>query len=500
VLEDPPTVTLSALLADPRLGLELVTPESRGGAALPARDPARAAVSWVHATELEDPAPWLSGGELLLTTGAWGLDRAGDFAAAVAGAGVTAVGWAFLGDERTIPGAMVDACTEHGLPLLFVPPETPFIAVERAFADLQHDARDAALRTSVDRNERLVTALSTGRRAKSRLLTLLAAELGREARITAPGATAAGLTTAAGDSAASPRSGKAGGSAASPHSGEAGGAAGVRPSGRAWPLAEGFVLEVEDGADGAVVEQVVPFLRFAIERERDAVRAERRLAAELVDVALAGQTAFAGARIKAYGLDPRAPLVGVAVEGATVERVERALRGQDGVVAPYEGAVVAIVQAREVEGAALHHALGGAAVGIGATADDVEGLRSSLIGAREAAQLAARLTRGWARQDEIGSHTLLMALQDETVLATFATNVLGPIVAHDARHGTELLPTLDAFLTSGGQWQATADALSMHVNTLRARITRCEQLSGRPIKDMANRVDLFIALRALPRA
>src|SRR5215213_2496352 len=28
-----------------------------------------AAVRWVHISELEDPTPWLSGGELLLTTG-----------------------------------------------------------------------------------------------------------------------------------------------------------------------------------------------------------------------------------------------------------------------------------------------------------------------------------------------------------------------------------------------------------------------------------------------
>ena len=27
------------------------------------------AVRWVHISELEDPTPWLSGGELLLTTG-----------------------------------------------------------------------------------------------------------------------------------------------------------------------------------------------------------------------------------------------------------------------------------------------------------------------------------------------------------------------------------------------------------------------------------------------
>jgi hypothetical protein len=459
-------VTLGDLLGEGSLGLELV---GASGAAVAAR-----VVSWVHATELEDPAPWLSGGELLLTTGAWGVARADAFAGAVAGAGAAAVAWGFLGDERKVPAEVVAACAARGLPLLFVPPETPFIAVERAFADLQHERRAAALRASVERDERLVAALSAGARARSRLMRELAREVRGAGRIVAPGGAAPAVLVPGREPAPM----------------------------RAWPLAEGFVLEVEvrDEAAAAVVEQVVPFLRFAIERERDVIRAERRLAAELVDVTLAGQTAFASARIKAYGLDPRGPLVGVAVEGATVETSERVLRRQDGVVAVWEGGVVAIVQVAEVDGAALHEALGGgSAVGVGATAAGVQELRASLIGAREAAALARRLTRGWARQDEIGSHTLLLALQDAAVLETFSTNVLGPIIEHDRAHGTELLATLDAFLGSGGQWQATADALSMHVNTLRARIARCEALSGRPIKDMANRVDLYIALRALPR-
>ena len=36
---------------------------------------AGAPIRWVHVSELEDPAPWLSGGELLLSTGMQLLDE-----------------------------------------------------------------------------------------------------------------------------------------------------------------------------------------------------------------------------------------------------------------------------------------------------------------------------------------------------------------------------------------------------------------------------------------
>ncbi|WP_083877963.1 PucR family transcriptional regulator ligand-binding domain-containing protein [Blastococcus saxobsidens] len=53
------TLTVNRLPADPRLGLTLV-----GGAAGADRPITRS-----HAIELEDPTPWLSGGELVMTTG-----------------------------------------------------------------------------------------------------------------------------------------------------------------------------------------------------------------------------------------------------------------------------------------------------------------------------------------------------------------------------------------------------------------------------------------------
>src|SRR6478735_237925 len=52
------TVGLEWLLARPELHLRLVT-----GAAVGRR------VTWAHSTDLDDPTPWLTGGELILTTG-----------------------------------------------------------------------------------------------------------------------------------------------------------------------------------------------------------------------------------------------------------------------------------------------------------------------------------------------------------------------------------------------------------------------------------------------
>ena len=51
-------VTVADLLAQPGLGLQLLTTGA----------PVDRPLSWVHVSELADPAPFLEGGELLLTT------------------------------------------------------------------------------------------------------------------------------------------------------------------------------------------------------------------------------------------------------------------------------------------------------------------------------------------------------------------------------------------------------------------------------------------------
>ncbi|WP_019549161.1 PucR family transcriptional regulator [Streptomyces sulphureus] len=93
-------------------------------------------VRWAHASELADPTPYLDGGELLMVTALkLPAEDPGEMRAYVgrlAGAGVVGIAFAAGVNYEKIPGALVDACREGGMPLLEVPRRTPFIALSKA--------------------------------------------------------------------------------------------------------------------------------------------------------------------------------------------------------------------------------------------------------------------------------------------------------------------------------------------------------------------------------
>src|SRR3954453_6284679 len=114
-------------------------------------------VRWVHISELRDPTPWLSGGELLLTTGR-ALDtpkRQREFIATLADHGLAGAGLGTGFTHETVPDALVEAAKERGFPLFEVPYELPFIALtEQAFTRLVNE-QYALLQRSIAAQERL---------------------------------------------------------------------------------------------------------------------------------------------------------------------------------------------------------------------------------------------------------------------------------------------------------------------------------------------------------
>ena len=77
-----------------------------------------------------------------------------------------------------------------------------------------------------------------------------------------------------------------------------------------------------------------------------------------------------------------------------------------------------------------------------------------------------------------------------------AAEWLGPLVAHDERRSQKLLPTLAAYLDAGAAQQATADALGVHVSTLKYRLGRLGEILGRDLGRPETRFQLQVALSA----
>ncbi|MFD8262803.1 PucR family transcriptional regulator [Streptomyces griseoluteus] len=136
-------------------------------------------------------------------------------------------------------------------------------------------------------------------------------------------------------------------------------------------------------------------------------------------------------------------------------------------------------------------------LGVSAAVHSAEGLRGALEEARHARRVAAaRPGRVCAAgHQELASHVLLLPFVPDDVRRAFTARLLDPLTEYDRRHRAELIPTLEAFLDSDGSWTRCASRLHLHVNTLRYRVGRIEQLTGRDLSRLEDKLDFFLALR-----
>jgi Purine catabolism regulatory protein-like family/PucR C-terminal helix-turn-helix domain/GGDEF-like domain len=126
-------------------------------------------------------------------------------------------------------------------------------------------------------------------------------------------------------------------------------------------------------------------------------------------------------------------------------------------------------------------------------------LRLSFHEARCALE-AARLRNGdgadaVASYRDLGAFQLLLSLQDDDALMSYCRSVLGPVEQGEGEYGDELLRSLDVFIEHNGHWEKAASALYCHRHTLRYRIRRVEQLTGRDLGSARDRIEFWLALR-----
>ncbi|MFD7402063.1 PucR family transcriptional regulator [Streptomyces sp. NPDC059866] len=136
-------------------------------------------------------------------------------------------------------------------------------------------------------------------------------------------------------------------------------------------------------------------------------------------------------------------------------------------------------------------------LGVSAAVHSAEGLHGALEEARHARRVAAaRPGRVCAAgHHELASHVLLLPFVPDDVRRAFTARLLDPLRDYDRRHRAELIPTLEAFLECDGSWTRCASRLHLHVNTLRYRVGRIEQLTSRDLSRLEDKLDFFLALR-----
>jgi hypothetical protein len=398
--------------------------------------------------------------------------------------------------EPPTPPELIAACAAERLTLFQVPVEVPYIAISEKFVATLQAEREAPLIAAVERNERLMRAASAGGGLAS-TVQVLGTELGRAVAVVD------GQRRLLANVGEAPPRGDDVGWAVVP----------VVSIDRT----EALLLLHEDGRplsidERAAANQAAALMALQLVHERALRETHRRFALELVELLEAGDPTAAGvaSRLRAFGIASDQPLVVIAGECVApdghVDEIERTLvdGGHVGLVVARGRHVLAVAQwpgpsaDLSALGRRVAQVLGeGAPVGVGGVAHTSARLHHSLAEALSACAVARRRQDvAYVTHDELGSHALLLALQDAQIIASLSQSLLDPLADYDARRGAALLHTLTRFLESNCHWQATADELHIHVNTLRHRIVRIEQLTRRSLDTIDGRVDLFLALRA----
>ncbi len=513
------------------------------------------AIRHVYTTDLPDPSRYLTPGDLVLTGLIW-CRAPGDadrFASALVRAGVAALG---AGEALgKVPDEVIQACGRHGLPLLAVPAETSFAAVTDEVGRRLSGDRATEMTRVLGRRRLLLSAVAEGAGLDA-MFRLMNRELGAECWLLTGLSRVIGGT---GPSLPRPlalrlaceylRADRMPAATEVSVPGTGAGkyslfAVGGEPRITSWFLAcAGREQDWPHELRESVAELAAD---VALERARlDAARTGDRKLAEAIVTMLAsgGGEGAAPAEIaslmRAAGLPPDGrylvAAMGVEADRVTGPNADRwrcdlagelvSPAGEGTLVAPLGDEIVVLVPVPgdgddpdDAAPAAYRFAAAIRAaqpvvesgrsrvrltVGVSGPAGNVTALPGALHEAGSARRLAALRLAGLGgtsavsvvTSDEVASHELLLASVPPSVLRSFRERLLGPLLAYDDQHRAELLPTLREFLACSGSWNVCAARMYVHVNTVRYRIRRIEELTGRDLSRLDDQVDFFLALR-----
>jgi purine catabolism regulator len=492
---DPPgSITVADLVQTPHLQLEVLA----GDNGLKRR------VAWTHVSELPDPAPWLDGGELLMTNGL-GLPTTGAAQAKLvtrlvdrraAGLGIGVRG-------PKLRRRMLEEADHLGFPILSIPVDVPFLAIARMVADANQNTAQRRLL----RHVRIFDTLRPqGQpRTPDEIFSELEEIAGYDLYLVSRNGTPLmsgfrrppdKVLTALDAADFDPNTGNPG-----------------VPGGYAVPVPldrrQGTCLvalerEGQEPAGLGAVRHIATIAALELSELYHERETRRRQNAETLAKLFAGEldTPSAEAALSDLGFDANQALVVAVMRESTGElrddeidhrlwdlSVPHLLLRDGDLFAVLPGdcdALPLVAKALDVYigVSRVHEGVGRLAVA-----------RKEAVWALECA--AAEGNKGTSIVNFSASDSSMHWLPtDIAVLEGLVEDVLQPLIRYDSKNKSSMLESLRVFFEHDRRLQNAASALHVHKHTLSYRLHRIEEITGRDLNHMPDLVQLWLALQA----
>lgn len=455
---------------------DLVSTASLGATVLAGSSGLEREVLWAHSCEMSAPEEWLGPHELLMTVGLCiphAANEQAEFIARLDEAGLSGI---MIGDHDTAPPITEELIAEadrRGFPVLFVDAQTPYTAVARMVAAANSSTQILQVlklsklyqvATTADDTESMLTALSLLLRAGIEIqdsetgLTLIAAD-----------ATPDGSA----DSAERQR--------------------------RRYPLRGSYpttlVLTEYPGepVESFILVNLLKVLEVAVDRELASVGARVDAGARAVERMLEGSLPpDADALLNGASLEDG--FVVAACDEETAARFGRlaALRALGVLVGSVGTEAVVVIPTAVIDEARELAASLDAHVGVSSEFSQVRDVRAAAGEAAQALETATLADQDWV---SFTGPTLAMLTRSHREADAIINSTLGPLTG-SASAVVKLRDTLFAYLRHDRQWQATADELGIHRQTLAHRLGRIEELTGLDLAKTSDLASLWIAYQA----
>ncbi|MFT9846429.1 PucR family transcriptional regulator [Aneurinibacillus sp. REN35] len=492
------TITVRELVNDPHLYTEVIA----GTTGLERE------ITWAHVCELHDPTPWLTGGELIMTTGL-AIPRIAQEQEtylqrlAHAGASGIAIAEGLYAPELT--NSLLAEADRNAFPVLLTAYEVPWIALSRAVANANTHKEHARVvqtlriyemaRQSIHNTSPITILKMLGEMINCTLYVLdptngqslfrdiklpnTMAELLEHIHINAishsfPQRIEWGETTVMQLSVPASR-----------------------------PALLHAVIRSTDIPDNLVLRHIATIVGLVVEKDTALHERQRRLGSEIMTGLIDGRLSADAAHLllAEYELGEEPQCIVACSAGAE----------------PFEHTWLHLqLHARSIphlltrRGSILLFLLP-------AATDTISGLQAELpthvrIGVSNVLGRPSRISEAyqealWALRAAETHEKSLVYYNEESPVSPFlprsrnecrelVEQVIGDLLAYDARNNSQLAMTLYIYLHENRSWQSASKKLHIHKQTLVYRINRIEQITGRRLDDTGNVAELWLALQA----